>query len=73
MKYREPPSDLSGIGPIYRNGSVLGDFVPSRNVESADFGSVSSIGSAHKIPSLLGALECRRPPLADQVRLGTCG
>ena len=58
---------------IYMNGLVLGDFVSSRTVESADFRSISRIGSARRSPSLLGALECSQPPLADEVRLAKYG
>ena len=58
---------------ICLNGSVLGDFVPSCNEESVNFGSISRIGSARKSPSLLGVLECSQPPLANNVRLATCG
>ena len=54
-------------------GPVLGVDVLSGSGESVDFGSVSRIDNAHRSPSLLGVLECSRPPLADQVRLATCG
>ena len=75
MKYREPPSDLSGIGPH------MSEWISSRGVsyrfvvdgESADFGSVSNIDIAHRSMSLLGVLECNQPPLTDQVWLATCG
>ena len=58
---------------IYLNISALGGVVLSRSGESVDFGSVSYTGSARRSPSLLGVLECSQPPLADQVRLATCG
>ena len=58
---------------IYLNESFIGDFVPSHNLESADFGSISRIDNARRSPSLLGVLEYSLPPLVDQVRLATCG
>ena len=48
MKYREPPSDLLGIGQQKkRRGQALGVVVPSHNELSADFGPTSCIDNAH--------------------------
>ena len=58
---------------ICLNGWVLGGFVLSCSREGADFGSVSRIDSARRSLSLPRILECSQPPLADQVRLATCG
>ena len=58
---------------ICLNGLVMGAFVLPRSWESANFGSVFLIGSAHRSSSLLEVLECSQLALADQVRLATCG
>ena len=73
MKYREPPSDHSGMGPhISVCTSSRGCCTVSYG-ENADFGFVSHTDNARKSPSLSVVLGCSRPTSANQVWLETYG
>ena len=72
MKYREPSSDLSGIGPHISTWTNSRAIVPSRSGERVEFGSVSRNNNAHISSSLSRASGCSQSPLTGLVRLETC-